>query len=574
MTFIPRGPQTLAASEVDAYSGELHPMVVMATGTGKTGFALNYAVTRYTAAGKRVLWLAHRKELVEQPHEALAKWWPDVGSGIVKASRDECDRQVVFASKDTLINKRRLDRYLSHGQPSLVVVDEAHHSMAPSWRQLLDGLPCRRLGLTATPEGKGLGGMWDIVYSYSILEAVADGYLTKPVHVDARIPELDLSNVGGRKDYLAPELGRELLRQHVVEHTVAAFSTPVRGMELPFRNSEHSGGQLADMQGMVFTATVEQAQLTAAALRDAGINARWVAGSQAQPEGERARIIRAFKRGQVSCICNAAALTEGTDLPMAEYAVLARPTRSHTLFVQIAGRALRKHEGHEYGWVVDLVGACEEHSLVSAPVLIGGHDCQHSPDGQHRYLPVDGDVSGVCQHCESTVACIERKGPHLFERGRCKTCGAPQCPDSPELEHHWVPWEDFKLACLYCDATVPDPLGGLASRRRIDKVDAAWKRLNVPGLVYAVHMGETGILYNVEDNGEWSPVWLCGATKRVHPLSTGPVAPEHAQLLCADVLRKAGQINEVAGARHHAWQYRRAYREAEEAWREAVGGKR
>lgn len=570
MNFTPRRPQALAASAWDNHDHRKGGLVVLPTGVGKTGFALWLALTRHYSKGERVLWLAHRKELVEQPLEALEKWWPEAAAdaGIVKASRDEHDRDIVFASKDTLRQPLRLQRYLEHGVPGIVVVDEAHHSVSPSWIDLLSHFgSARKLGLTATPDredSKSLGEHWELLYSYSLVEAIEDEYLTRPVWVDRQLPDMDLSAVGGRKDYIAPELGRELLRQHIVEHTVAAFQEEVlHGIELPWRQERVSGPGLQGRQGLVFTATVEQAQVTAEALRKAGMRARWVAGSQAQPEGTRSRIIKRFRQGRIDIICNAAALTEGTDLPMADYVVLARPTRSWTLLVQIVGRGLRLHKGQQYGWVVDLVGAMREQSLVSAAVLIGQTGCPENEGGEHVYLAT-ADGGGVCRNCDKEVACIKRKGSHLYKDGVCKACGAEQCPDSPFLMHHWVPWEDHQMACAFCDALIADPLRGLVNRKvRGEREDAAWKLLNTPGVVYAVHMGDLGVLYNVQAEEGWQPFWLNGDSLEPQPLAPKPVSGRYASMLCDDVLRRCDRIKGKRGGRPSEWQYRRAYRDAE-----------
>lgn len=533
----PRGPrpyqlaaQVAVREHWAATDTQQHPLLVMATGTGKTRTALGLV----EAEAGRVVWIAHREELVTQPVADLPARLK-AESGVVLAERDERDRRLVFASVATLAVPGRIERLLAAGPIDLLVVDEAHHSVSRSHRQAIERIAARRVvGLTATPDredGADLAELWEIVFSYSITDAIRDGWLVPPRNVVLRLPGLDLSAVSGRRDYDDAELGAALLRAHVVEHTVAALQ-------------EH--GERA-RPTLVFTATVDQAQRTADALTAAGYRARMVCGET--PKTERRRILRAFQAGDLDVLCNAAVLTEGTDLPRVSCLVLARPTKSWSLYTQMVGRGLRLHGDKVDCLVLDLAGATEEHSLEAAPVLIGASRCPTSPNGLHDFGP-----DAVCVHCGRRVKCLAAAlagGPGTHEYGPdhlCRHCGAPQCSESPEHAHDWQP--DYssdkpRRVCLFCGVTVPDPLGSLISERRarqVETAEAGWMTLR--GLrppVRALHLDSHGILYVVGE-GPFRPYWLPRRGRIARPITGEPVEAPSVRLLVDDLVRRAARV--------------------------------
>ena len=555
-------PPIAEAFQLRPYQGQAHAaireardegvhgvMIVMATGTGKTATALSFIIEDYLARGLRVAWIAHRKELVTQPRDTIARFWPHLLDrvGIVQGSCDQPEADLVCASVDTLARSpHRAEAILAAGPIALLVVDEAHHSTSPTQQAAIQSLaPLMMLGLTATADredGADLGEHWEIRFSYDILAAIRDGALLVPYAYTERLPDLDLSRVSGRRDYDDAELGAELLRAGVVAHTVDMMSRAVAAKRLPDRDS------VADLsaQGrgcLVFTATVEQARRTAEALREAGWRANHISGST--PDAERSRMLRAFKSGAIDVLCNAAVLTEGTDLPRASCVVLARPTRSWSLFVQMVGRGLRLHVGQADALVLDLAGATEDHSLVSAPVLIGGSKCPKAPNGIHELVVRKNPQDGAdCEHCGRKVAsCGILLGPHKWGADHnCEGCERPQCLDSDDGTHHWTPVEDHKRRCIDCGMEIPDPLAGMASRSRSETVKADWIRL--PGLVpetFVVGMGEHGLLFVVRQRPGWMPIWLRKRARKPRPLASRPMRREHVRGYADDLVRRAAK---------------------------------
>jgi superfamily II DNA or RNA helicase len=376
-----RDCQRRGLNAVDArrLAGAFAVLLNLPTGAGKTIAGLAYAIARYlVAAGGRplrVVWLAHRRELVENPAAVLASLRPDLADaiGIVQAARDDCDAQIVFVSIQTVFNRRRRRALLRSGDIDLIVVDEAHHAASPAWRAVIEDLrgpDTFVLGLTATPtreDHHNLSELFDggIVAPTSIDELIREGVLVAPVFVVERLP-LDgeaLRTRGG--DYDEGELGDALIEAGIVDHAVEQVAL-------------HADGR----HGVGFCATVEQAHLTADACNAAGIPSAVVSGDMST--ADRAAVLEDLRVGRVRFVWNCAVLTEGWDDPAIDCVVLARPTRSKGLYVQCVGRGLRQYPGKADCLVLDLAGASEEHTLHVAPVLM---DREHEPsdtDGTTR----------------------------------------------------------------------------------------------------------------------------------------------------------------------------------------------
>jgi hypothetical protein len=201
---------------------------------------------------------------------------------------------------------------------------------------------------------------------------VRDGHLCGARGIRVQVVELDLNTVkktGG--DFADGDLGRAL------EATLAP-----QAVARAYR--EHC----PDSQGILFAPTVRTAELFAEALREAGFTVCVVTGKT--PEAERAAMLQDFRDGKTQILSNCAVLTEGTVLPMATVCVVARPTMSAGLYVQMAGRVLRPWPGKDQAVVMDVTGASSRHSLVGAVDLFGDKD---SDDGE-RIENFDDDPAG------------------------------------------------------------------------------------------------------------------------------------------------------------------------------------
>jgi len=348
--------------------GVKRPAIVLPTGAGKT-VVFSALVKRWREPmdvdddrmdiGSRVIILAHRDELVDQAIAKLRAVLPeDVSVGKVKAQDDEVYADVMVCSVQTLASARRRDSLLaaagsgrgSAGPVGLIITDECHHAAAASYKKIYDAFPdALQLGVTATMargDRVGLGKVWDdVVYSKSVLWMMSKNYLTDVEAKRVNLWGVDMDGVKtSRGDYQVGDLGRALMESEAHRPIAAAYAEYAR-----------------DRRGIVFTPTVETAHATAGELNTAGVKTAVISGET--PRDERRRIFEDFRTGRVQVLSNCMVLTEGFDAPWAEVAVIARPTQSQPLYVQMVGRVLRPWPGKTKALVLDVVGASAGNKL-------------------------------------------------------------------------------------------------------------------------------------------------------------------------------------------------------------------
>jgi ATP-dependent helicase IRC3 len=363
--------EKIAAREAEGVRRQLG---VAATGLGKTVMFCSLA----EQMGCRTLILAHRDELISQAAAKVREVWPEAPSiGIVQGGLNEAGAHVVVASVQTVSRRSRLERlYPTQPNPGtlslatlppdpfgLVVVDEAHHTAAETYKRVLDHLGAGKpggpllLGVTATPDrgdGKGLDDLFDeITFTYDILWGIRAGYLCDLRGKALRLADLDVHGIAvSRGDYQAGDAGEKLLDAGAPDAIAEGWL-------------EHARGR----RTLVFTPTVETAQLTAAAFRHRGVAAESVSGGTSMEE--RRLILKRFSAGEIDVVVNCMVLTEGYDEPRVDCIVVARPTKSRALYTQMVGRGTRRHPEKTDCLVLDVVGASDEHSLVTVPSLFG-----------------------------------------------------------------------------------------------------------------------------------------------------------------------------------------------------------
>ena len=313
----------VTAIEQAAESGVRRHLLVLPTGCGKT-IVFSEVVRR---RGGRALVLVHRDELARQAVDKLSLVVPRSRLGIVKTERDEHGAQVVVGSVQTLARTSRLERMVPD-------FDEAHHVTATTYQRILTALGAGTpdgplaLGCTATPErgdGVPLEG-WHIVYRRSPPEMIAAGYLSDLRALRVRL-DTDFNRLHVRAGDYDREVEQALLDANAPEHAARA-------------HLEHASGRRA----LVFTPTVAVAHAMADAMTRFGIVAEALDG-ETRIEVRRA-MLRRFARGETLVIANCGVLTEGLDEPSVACIIVACPTRSKLLYVQMIGRGSRRHPCH------------------------------------------------------------------------------------------------------------------------------------------------------------------------------------------------------------------------------------
>lgn len=331
--------------------GMRRPAVVLPTGAGKT--VIFAALIKDWQTGpnrghKRVMVLVHRDELADQAIAKIRAAAPDLSVGKVKAQDDDTHADVMVCSVQTLAVERRRNRLAwhetKHGRVGLIITDECHHAAAVSYQKVYEIFPdVLHAGFTATLErgdGVGLGSVWDdVVYSRSPLWMMKHKYLVQPRAFAQYVGHLDLKSVkrtGG--DYQAGDLGRAM-----EESDVAA--------ELPDAWKKHAEGRPT----IVFTPTVATAHGAAESFTGSGVPSAVISGET--PRDERRAVFENFRTGRTRVLVNCMVLTEGFDAPWASCAIIARPTRSRPLYVQMVGRVLRPWHGKTDAIVINVAGA-------------------------------------------------------------------------------------------------------------------------------------------------------------------------------------------------------------------------
>lgn len=325
-------------------------LIQMATGLGKTVTFANIP------RRGRMLILSHRDELVRQP----ARYF-DCSYGIEQAGNKSHGEEVVSASVQSLV--RRLNSF----RPSdfdIIVVDEAHHAAANSYRKILSYFrPRLTLGFTATPnrgDGVSLEGQFDdIIFERDLEWGIKNGYLS-----DIRCMRVDLGyDLRGVASRLGDYDARGLDQAVNIESANKAVAETYQ--------------QYAQGPTLIFAASVEHARNIAKEIPGAEV----VVGGE-----DRTGRLTAFREGKIKCLVNCMVFTEGTDLPNIETVIIARPTQNVALYTQMVGRGTRLAPCKEYLKLIDCVGASSL-NLCTAPSLIG----LDIPD-QEEPLPDDDNV--------------------------------------------------------------------------------------------------------------------------------------------------------------------------------------
>lgn len=342
--------------------GRRAPLLVSPTGSGKTVMFAYISQSASTRLSK-VLILVHRQELVDQTCKTLRAF--AVNHGVIAAGRTPDRTHLVqVASVQTLV--RRLECF----RPDLIIIDEAHHGTAGSWRKVIDANPqAKILGVTATPErldGRGLGEVFDdLIMGPEVSWLIDQGHLSRPLYF-APPQAADLSHLRvARGDFDQRDIAKAMDTKAITGDAVDHYAKLCRGVP-----------------AVAFCASVAHAEHVAAEFNASGFRASTIDGNM--DKEERREVVRMLGDGRLNVLTSCEIINEGFDLPIVSAAILLRPTMSLGLHLQQIGRVLRPAPGKDRAIILDHVGNLARHGLAE-------DEREWSLDGRQRRKKKKGD---------------------------------------------------------------------------------------------------------------------------------------------------------------------------------------
>jgi superfamily II DNA or RNA helicase len=341
----------LLALERMRAEGKTIALLEHATGSGKTVTAVADA----RRLGGRTLWLVHRRDLVTQTQREFQGLWPEVETGRCYGGAHETDADNLVAAIQSVAD--HLDEF-GPREFSYVVIDEAHHAAADTYRWILEYFEPRFiLGLTATVEradGQNLLELFrDCAHRLTLQEAVERGELV-PIRCVRVKTNVDLSRVR----YNQIQYNRRDIEE--------AIAIPARDRLIVDTYLQH----VPNRKTVAFAVNVRHGEALAGEFRRAGVPAQSVSGRM--PNREREQTLQAFHDGRLRVLCACDILNEGWDCPDIEVLLMARPTLSRVIYLQQLGRGTRKAPGKECLIVFDFVdNASRYNQALSAHRVLG-----------------------------------------------------------------------------------------------------------------------------------------------------------------------------------------------------------
>ena len=332
--------QALVALEATRAAGNSAGLVVMATGLGKTWLAA-FDSDRPEYRQKRVLFVAHRDEILRQAMDTFRRIRPKAHLGIYSGQEKTPEADVLFASVQTLGKERHLERFATNAF-DYIVVDEFHHACAKTYQRLIAYFEPRfLLGLTATPERTDGGDLLalcqeNLVYRCDLVEGIRQGLLSS-FHYYGVPDEVDYRNIPWRSSRFDEEA------------LTAAVATQSRA-----RNALEQYTERAGRRTLAFCCSTRHADFMRDFFREAGLQA---AAVHSEPSSDpRARSLEQLAAGELDVIFAVDMFNEGVDLPDVDTVMMLRPTESRILWLQQFGRGLRTAPGKDHLRVIDYIG--------------------------------------------------------------------------------------------------------------------------------------------------------------------------------------------------------------------------
>ena len=336
--------ETLAAVKSAYAKGHRRILLQAPTGSGKTVMAAAI-IAGAESKGTQTAFCAHRREIIYQTSETLRKF--EVRHGIVMAGEMPTTHFTQVCSVQTLASWMKRGKIKPFWHGGVLILDECHRSLAKSYTDLMSP-DTLLIGLSATParsDGQGLGEIYDcIVQAPTIRQLIHDGHLVQPKYFAPSAPDLAGVKMAGG-DYQTASLASRVDKPKLVGDVIENWARLAEGRKT-----------------VVFATNVKHSVHLTDAFLAAGINAAHLDGTTTRED--RQQILKDFRAGIIQVLCNCQVLTEGWDQPDVACCVVARPTKSISMYLQMVGRVLRPSLGKTDTYVLDHAGIVHEHGFV------------------------------------------------------------------------------------------------------------------------------------------------------------------------------------------------------------------
>ena len=317
-------------------------LLQLPTGGGKT-VVFCEIVKSFLTEGKTALIVVHRKELLDQASRSLSRLGIDHGL-ICPGEKVAPSQKVAVASVQSLARKSL------PFEPDLLIIDEAHHAAGKNnWTKAIDRWPAAKtLGVTATPcrlDGKPLGKIFQLlIQGPQSADLISQGFLA-PARVFSPKALVTTEGISTRAgDYNQAQISERFDAEEITQQALENFSRIC-----------------PDAKSIVFCCSIQHAENVSQAFLASGISSGCLHGKLTKQEREK--ILSKFASGEIQVLTSRDIISEGTDIPDAESAILIRPTQSESLYLQQVGRVLRTAPNKRYAVIIDLVSNTVTHGL-------------------------------------------------------------------------------------------------------------------------------------------------------------------------------------------------------------------
>jgi len=357
-------------------------VLVSPTGSGKTVIAMAIVDLASVKNNGNILFIAHRREIIDQTSKKLDRIGIRHGVIMGDDGRHDLEAKVQIASIQTLV-RRELP------PADFIIIDECHLSIAKSYIKVIDhygNTPV--LGLTATPwrtDGQGLDKVYqDLVLVSQVKDLVRDGFLVAPDIYTPYVPTLTGVRVRNG-DYVESDLTDVMDKRHLIGQIVS-----------------HWQNNALNKRTVVFACSVAHSKHITQNFLDAGVAAAHI--DHHTPRQERDAVLEKLASGEIKVVSNVGILTEGWDLPQLQCAIMARPTKSRSLYLQMAGRIMRAIAGKDGAVLLDHAGNFQEHY---SPIAVREYDLKAEPKKSGAKPPHSDKVCPDCYRVcpQNTIVC-------------------------------------------------------------------------------------------------------------------------------------------------------------------------